>query len=103
ATVALAIAAIGAAGTSDAVRIFVSFAQVGRGRRIGMVAHLAHRLFEHATGVGALQRRRGILLLARAFENVAAIDILAAQVAGFAADAHQLLGFPIVGFELVVG
>src|SRR5215831_8616861 len=87
----------------NAVRILVWFAQVRRGRGIGMIAQPAHGRFKHVARVGVLERRRGILLLARPFKDVAAIDFSAAQIAGFPADAHQLLGFPVGRFEIVVG
>ena len=96
-------AAILARAAHNAVRILVRFAQVGRGRGIGMIAQPAHGRFKHAARVGVLERRRGILLLARPFKDVAAIDFLAAQIAGFPADAHHLLGFPVARFEIVVG
>ena len=59
---ALAIAAIGAGGARDAVRIRVGFAQVGRGRRIRMIAQLARGLLEQMRRIGMLQRRRGIFV-----------------------------------------
>src|SRR5262249_43531567 len=77
ATVALAMTTVHTSGARDAVRILVWFAQVRGGCGIGMIAQPAYRSFKHATCVGALERRRGILLLTRSFEDVAAIDLLA--------------------------
>src|SRR5580704_5137954 len=49
-----------------------------------------------------LERRSGVLVHTRRLENVSAIDQLAAQVAGLAADAHHLLGIPVVRLQLIV-
>ena len=50
-----------------------------------------------------LERRRGIFVRTRRLENVSAVDQLAAQIAGLAADAHHLLGVPVVRLQLIVG
>ena len=48
-------------------------------------------------------RRIGKLMRPRAFKWIAAVDNPAAQVAGFSADPHHLLGAPVVRFQLIVG
>ena len=49
------------------------------------------------------QRLVRIFVLARAFEDVAAVDLLAAQIAGLAGNAAQLLEPVVVRLELVIG
>src|SRR5262249_11545739 len=53
----------------------------------------------HAQG----ERLVRIIVLPRPFEYVAAIDLLAAQIAGLAGHAEQLLEAVVIGLELVVG
>ncbi len=62
---------------------------------------LARRLHDRA-GHGLRQRLVRIFVLARPFEHVAAGDLLAAQVAGLAGDAAELLEVVVVGLELVI-
>ncbi len=95
--------AIGAAGARDAVGISISLAQGCGWQRIGVIAGLMSCLLEERRGVGCLVRRQRILVLARGFEDIAALDFLSAQIAGFAGDAEHLFGAPVVGFEFVVG
>ncbi len=68
-----------------------------------MIAQLPRGFFEQVRCIGMLQRRRGVLVHPRRFEDVSAVDQLAAQVAGLAADAHHLFGVPVVRLEFVVG
>src|SRR5437764_8408235 len=49
-----------------------------------------------------LHGRRRVFRPARAFENVAPLDLVAAQVAGLARDAHQALGAIVIRLEFVV-
>ncbi len=67
-----------------------------------MIAQLARGLLEQMRRIGMLQRRRGIFVRTRRLENVSAVDQLAAQIAGLAADAHHLLGVPVVRLQLIV-
>ena len=68
-----------------------------------MIAQFVRGFLEQVGRIGMLQRRSGIFMHARRFENVSAIDELATEIAGLAADAHHLLGVPIVRLQLIVG
>jgi len=99
---ALAMAAILAGAERDTFRICVRRAGIGRGSRERVIAEaLARRLHRgarHALG----KRLVGVLVLARALEDVAAVDELAAQVAGLPGNAGELLEAVVVRLELVV-
>ena len=100
---ALTIAAISAAGARNAVGIAICLAGVRRRMRIRMIPEFLHRFLEQHSGIGGLQRGQRIFVHARPLENVAALDLLSANVSGLAADAHHLLSAPIVRFQIVVG
>src|ERR1700723_910760 len=67
-----------------------------------MVAQLARSFLEQVGRVGMLERRRGIFVRTWRLKNVSAVDQLAAQIAGLAANAHHLFGVPIVRLQLIV-
>ena len=68
-----------------------------------MIAEALRRRLHDRAGHALRQRLVGIFVLARALEHVAARDLLAAQVAGLAGHAAQLLEAVVVRLELVVG
>src|SRR5258708_23408253 len=67
-----------------------------------MVPQLRGCPMEEAHGVGRGQRRGRVLVVTRTLEDIAAWLQLAAQVSCLAADAHQLLGTPVIILELIV-
>src|SRR5690349_7128191 len=52
--------------------------------------------------MGHLHGRRRVFRRARALEDVATLDLFAAQVAGLARNAHQALGAIVIRLEFVV-
>ncbi len=100
---ALAVAAIFAGAERQSFRIGVGLAHVGGRRLERMIAKLLGGLLHDRRGHGLGERLVGIFVLARAFEDVAAFDFLAAQVAGLAGDAGEALEPVVVGLKLVVG
>src|SRR6266511_4027793 len=103
AAVALAEAAILARAEGEALDVGVGSAGVADRLRERVIAELLRRLLEHQRGLGHLQRRVWILVLPQPFEDVAARDLLAAQIAGLAGGAAQLFELVVIGRELVIG
>src|SRR5690606_27835183 len=91
AAVFLAEAAIAARRQLAAEGIDVRLRHVCRGARKWLQPKLLRRGFELLLRKGHVHRRVGILRAARTFERVPALNDLAVQVAGLAADAAQLL------------
>src|SRR5262249_3070943 len=100
---ALAVTAIFARAQRYAFRIGVGGAHVGSRRPERVISQFACGLLHDGAGHAHGQRFVGILVLARPLEHVAAIDLLAAQIAGLAGHAEQLLEAIVVGLKLVVG
>ena len=71
-------------------------------RRTEQPVRSAHCLLEQRGEVGDLVRRVGILVRARPFKHVAAIDALPHQISRFARDSYQLLSAPVIGLDPVV-
>jgi len=67
-----------------------------------VIAEAFRRLLEQDAGLGLDHRRVRILPLPRSFKHVAARDLFAAQIAGFARDSTQKLELFVIGLELVV-
>src|SRR3569833_3001681 len=67
-----------------------------------MVAEIARRPLEQHHVVVWLQRRVWVFAAAWGFEDVAAVNLLAAQVAGLAGGAAALFELVVVGLELMV-
>ena len=100
---ALAVAAIFAGAKRQAFEIGVDLARIARWRLERMVAEASRRLVHDGSGHALGQRRIWILVLSRPFEHVAAVDFFAAQIAGLAGDAAQLLELVVIRLELVIG
>src|SRR5262249_30290054 len=81
----------------------VGLADRAGGLRKRMIAELPGGLGVHQRRLGHLHRRRRILVAAWTLEYVAAVDLLAAQIAGPAGDAAQLVEPIVAGLELVIG
>src|SRR5262245_19024816 len=71
-------------------------------RRKRMPAQLPGRFVKNDSGLVGRQRRQRILTLARRLEHIAALDLLALQVAGPAGDSELVLGAIVIGLELGV-
>src|SRR4051812_43413988 len=100
---ALAMAAILTAAERQAFAVRVRLTH-RRGRlREWMVAEFAARLGVHQRRLGHLHSRRRIFVAARAFEYIAAVDLLTAQVAGLAGDAAELIEPVVIRLQLVIG
>ena len=100
---ALAEAAIDAFAHHRAFGIGVGGAGVGRRLREGMIAELLGRLLEQHAGKPALQRLVGEFVAARPFEDIAAVDLGAAQVSRLARYAAQFLELVVMRLELGIG
>src|SRR5262249_37797804 len=75
-----------------------------RGRRRERMQPEALRgLGEDHPGLRHYQRLVGIVVVARTLEDVAALDLLAAQVSGLARGAAELLEAIVIRLEIVVG
>ena len=96
-------AAIFAGAQRLAFEIGVDLAGIARRRLERMVAEALRRVGHDGAGHALGQRRIGIFVLPRAFEHVAAVDDLAAQIAGLAGDAAQFFELVVIRFELVIG
>ena len=83
-------------------RIGVDLARIGRGTCEGVVAEVLARLFHDRAGHGLRQRLVRIFVGARPLEHVAARNLRAAQVAGLAGDAADLLEVIVIRLEFVV-
>ena len=67
------------------------------------MAQVLRRGGEQRRAVGHVHRRIGILARARAFERIAAVLLLAVQIAGLAADAAEIFELVVIRLELVIG
>src|SRR5262245_16855349 len=95
-------AAILAGAERDAFGIGVDGAGIRRRTRERVIAEAPARRLHGGTGHALGQRLVGIFVLARPFEHIAAVDDLAAQVAGLAGNAGELFEAIVVRLELVV-
>src|SRR6266481_2218963 len=68
-----------------------------------MIAEVFRRLLKQGAGLRLDHRRVRILSLPRSLKYVAARDLFAAQIAGFARNSAQKLELVVIGLELVVG
>src|SRR5690606_18455489 len=97
---ALAEPAEGAGLERQSFRIGVWLTQVAGGLRIGVVAQALGCLTEKRRPVWLLLRGCRVLARARIFEDVAAGNLPALEVAGLAARAEQVLEAIVIRFEL---
>ena len=99
----LAESTVSAAATGDAVEIGVGLADVGGGYGKRVIADGFGGVAEEGGEIRNFGRGSGVFLAAPAFEDVAAIDFLAAEISGFAGSAEEFVDFGVVGLEFVVG
>ena len=69
-------------------------------RRERVIAELLGAGFEQHAGLIDLQRRQRIFALARRLEHIAAVDLLALQIAGLARHAELVFGLVVERLEL---
>src|SRR6266446_6164421 len=98
-----AVTAIFARPERHAFRIGVGAAHVGGGRPERGISEFARGLLQGGAGHAYRQRLIGVFVLARPLEHVAAVDLLAAQIAGLAGNAEQFLEAIVVGLKLIIG
>src|SRR5215510_5837546 len=96
-------AAVLAGADLDALGVDVGRTCVARRQRKRVIAQLVRGLLEQLAGVALLERLVGILVAAHALERVAARNESAAQIAGFARGAAELVKTIEVRLELVIG
>src|SRR6266567_3954071 len=103
ATKALAIPAIGAAISCDAIGIRIALADCGSGNRIRMVAQGFRSVAEQGRKIRDLGRGRRVLSATPAFKDIASFDPLAANVTCSARNPHECLGASVMWLQLIVG
>jgi hypothetical protein len=99
----LAEAAIGARAHAQAERIGIGGREISRRLRKRLVAELARRLGKKGVAERLLLRGRRIRPRTWAFERVAAVLNLSAQIAGRSGCATQILERVVMRLELVIG
>ena len=98
----LQIAAIFAGAERHAFGIGIGRARDRHRRRERMIAEALRRRAEHQAGIARFDRRIRIFVAARAFEDVAAVDLLAAHIAGLARHAADLVEPVVERLQLVI-